>query len=265
MPDAGLVEKVFGDQGAHGTDVRHVRRHLIVQGNVFEGRDLGLAAHLDDAEFRRSRDLVAEAGAALAKDAARRVQCDVRPKVLLRRDALGLDESAVAPAVVEGMVLQLALPGLVAPGTVQGVVDEQELHDPLAVVQHRRGIEPEVHPVLDPYRARGDDAELPGPDLHLGQAHPAVAVRCQAGMIAEMGDVDAQVRRRVDQVAAFFHGILLFVYGNGCHDSLIRRHRLRRSSAGNCRVRGECAHTGRAAGRIPPGAGRPAPSVRCRP
>src|SRR2546430_5704394 len=102
-----------------------------------EGRDVGLGAALLQDELVVLGDLLAEAHAAVAEDAALAVDRD-RRRELERLDevALGLDEARAAAAPAEADVLQRALAALVADGAVERVVDEQELHDRLLGLAH---------------------------------------------------------------------------------------------------------------------------------
>ena len=77
-------------------------------------------------------DLLAEAHAAVAEDAALAVDRDERrQRERLVEVALGLDEARAAAAPAERDVLQRALAALVADRAVERVVDEQELDDRL--------------------------------------------------------------------------------------------------------------------------------------
>src|SRR5271155_6146113 len=95
-----------------------------------EGRDVGVRAALQQDELVVFRDLLGEARAAVAEDAALAVDRD-RGGELQRLDevALGLDEARVTGAPAEGDVLQRALAALVADGAVQRMVDQKERDD----------------------------------------------------------------------------------------------------------------------------------------
>ena len=78
-------------------------------------------------------DLAGEAHAARAHDAAVVVEEDVVADVLLGLLGLVFLEAALAAAVLVGVILQVALAGLVAHRAIQRVVDQQVLHHLLLV------------------------------------------------------------------------------------------------------------------------------------
>ena len=93
---------------------------------------LGLVAALREADQRVAGDLVGEAGAAVAQDAALAVeQHEVADRDRLLEVALLLDVAALARAVAERLVLQRALAALVAHRAVERVVGEQQLEHAL--------------------------------------------------------------------------------------------------------------------------------------
>ena len=99
-------------------------------------------------QLARSRDLVTESHAARAEDAAFGVEDDVRPE----RHRLGLVHLLVGhPRVVEAVLhvvdLQPALARLIAHRTVERVVDQVELHDGLARLEHPLGLRVDDHAV----------------------------------------------------------------------------------------------------------------------
>src|SRR5206468_878585 len=70
LPGTGLVaERLAGDR-AHGADVDHVAREFRIDAAADEGLDLGVLAAVDHAELHHAGDLLAEADAAGALDAA---------------------------------------------------------------------------------------------------------------------------------------------------------------------------------------------------
>src|SRR5207244_6562263 len=129
-------------------------------------------------------DLLAEAHAAVAADAALAIDRDERgQRQGLDEVALGLDEARAPAAPAEGDVLERALAALVAHRAVERVVDEQELDDGLLRLAHALGLRVYDHAVLDLRRAGG--LEL-GDALDLHQAHAAGAHRlAQLGLVAE--------------------------------------------------------------------------------
>ena len=86
--------------------------------------------------------------------------------------AFELAVARVHRAVVEGVVLQRALAGFVADRAVERMVDEQELHLPLARLVDLLVPDVDLHPVLDRGRAAG--LQL-GHAFDLDEAHAALA------------------------------------------------------------------------------------------
>src|ERR687883_1632163 len=102
-----------------------------------ERRDVTVRAALLQDELVVLGDLLAEAHAAVAEDAALAVDRDERrERERLDEVALGLDEARAAAAPAERDVLQRALAALVADRAVERVVDEQELADGLLRLAH---------------------------------------------------------------------------------------------------------------------------------
>jgi hypothetical protein len=195
-----------------------------------------VAAAVDEAEDVVLGDLLAEADAAGAEDAALVVEHDARPELgALRLDVLLLDEARVAAAVAGGLLLQLALAGLVADRTVERVVDEEEFHHALARVLHHLGGGADVHARRDigaaaDLRAR-DPVDLrlarggihdrrfgrrvDGGHAHLDEAHAAVAHDRELRVVADVRHVDVHEAGGLDDVGALRHGDLLAVDVDG--------------------------------------------------
>ncbi len=181
--------------GAQLDDVAAERADV---GMPVEGRDVGVRAALGEDQLVVLRDLLREAHAAVAEDAALAVDRDQRRELeRLAEVALGLDEARGARAPAVGDVLERALAALVAHRAVERVVDEQELdHGALGLV-HAGGLRVHDHAVLD--RRRAARLQLRDP-LDLDQAHAAGADRlAELGLVAEDGDLDVAVLGRVDQ------------------------------------------------------------------
>src|SRR6185503_6370733 len=104
---------------------------LAVDRAADEGDDLRVLAAPGHAELHHAGDLLAEAHAPRALDAARHVGRDEGAQVLVHDDALLFLVARGAAAVADREVLQLALAALVADRAVERVVDEQELHHAL--------------------------------------------------------------------------------------------------------------------------------------
>src|SRR5262249_36486742 len=100
-------------------------------------------------------------------------------------------------AVAEGVVLELALAGLVADRAVQRMVDEEELHVGRARLHDLLRRRLHRQPFLQRGRARRLDLRDP---LDLDQAHPALPDHREARVKAEVRDLDARGLGRLDQI-----------------------------------------------------------------
>ena len=155
----------LGDVAAERRDVRA----------AVERRDVGVRAALLQDQLVVLGDLLREAHAAVAEDAALAVDRDQRRQLeRLAEVALGLDEARRPGTPAVGDVLQRALAALVADRAVERVVDEQELDDGALRVVHALGLGVDDHAVLDRRRARGLELR---DALDLDQAHAAGADR----------------------------------------------------------------------------------------
>ena len=99
-------------------------------------------------------DLLGEADASGAVDAARHRGLDDRAEVLVLDRALHLRVARAVRPVGHRLVLQVALAALVADGAVERVVGEEELHDALARLLDHRGAGVDLHPRHRRHRAR---------------------------------------------------------------------------------------------------------------
>ena len=111
--------------------------------------DEGVVAALEEDELVVLGDLLREAHAAVAEDAALAVDGHERRQLeRLLEVALRLDEARAAGAPAEGDVLERALAALVADGAVERVVHEQELDDRVLRALHAVGGGDHDHAVL---------------------------------------------------------------------------------------------------------------------
>src|SRR4051794_39684582 len=92
------------------------------------GQD-AVAAAIDEPEHVIFRDLLAEADATRAKDAALVIQCDAWAEFdVLRLLHFIFEEARLRIAVLDAEFLQPALTGLIADGAVEWVINEEEFH-----------------------------------------------------------------------------------------------------------------------------------------
>src|SRR5690606_14841774 len=128
LPGTGAVAIGLVVQRADRAEIDDVRGQLVVDRLLEIGADPHVLATADRAGLRHALDLLAEADAARAVNAAGHAGGDQRADVLVLDDALALREPRDVAADAHGEVLQLALAALVADRAVERVVDQQELH-----------------------------------------------------------------------------------------------------------------------------------------
>src|SRR5437773_4172578 len=157
--------------------------------------------------------LVADADAAVAKNAARPVVVDEVREFLLLVVQLALHEARLRSAVAEDHVLELALAPLVADGTVERVVGQQELEHRLAGVSDLIVFGVDHHPVAGYRRAGG--LQL-GHFLNRDQAHAARALQGQSRVVAKRRDFDPRLLRGLDKQSPGGNGVGIAVDGQ-CH------------------------------------------------
>ncbi len=174
---------------------------------VLEGRDHRVGAAVARDQLPVLGDLLGEARAAVAEDAALAVERDRRrDRDRLLERALREGHPRVAGPEAERQVLQRALAALVADRAVERMVDEDELERRVLRLARqlggRRGLDD--HPV-----GRGEGARrlrLRRARLDLAEAHPAGADRRpEPGLVAEDGDLDAGAERGLDEPGALRH------------------------------------------------------------
>src|SRR3989475_403657 len=183
--------------------VDQVAGELGLQHVVDEGDDLRVLPPSGEAELHLAGDLLPEAYAARALNAAAHLlRGDQRPELLAQHDALFLGVARVAGAVADREVLQLAFAALVADRAVERVVDQQELHHPVLGLLGGRRIGPHLHAVGDRGGAGGQRL---GRFLDLDQAHAAVGGDRELAVIAEVRHVDAELVGRVHHRGALRH------------------------------------------------------------
>ena len=139
LPGPGGEGVGLGGQRPDRAEVDHVALQLGGQHPPEIGGDLAVLAAPGLAHLGHARDLGEEAHAAGAGDAAGHAGGDQRPEVGVDRRPLRLAVAAEVDPVGHRLVLQVALAALVADRAVERVVDQQELHHPLArLLDHRR-------------------------------------------------------------------------------------------------------------------------------
>ena len=152
------------------------------------GGDFGNHAAIDHAQRAHAHAFVADAHAAEAQDAARRIEKHHRRKLFLGRVDLLFGVAAFAGAVAEHHVLQFALAAFVAHRAIQRMVGEQEFQGVFARLGHLRGFGAHHHALGHRQRAGGHHL---GHLFHFHQAHAAGGLQREALVIAERRDLDA--------------------------------------------------------------------------
>ncbi len=190
VPDPGLVEERARQQRPHGADVDDVVGIRVgVEGAILGGAHQRAVAPVLDAERAGLGDLVREAHAARAQDAALVVEHDALGQIVeLGRADLRHRGHRRRAVVLEVVVLQRALAGLVADAAVHRMVQRDELHRRLAVRPHELGVG--QHPQALGHRQVACDFH-PAAALDLNGADAAIAGDRQLRVPAEVRDEEA--------------------------------------------------------------------------
>ncbi len=174
---------------------------------VLERRDHGGRPALAGDELLVLGDVLREARAAVAEDAALAVERDQRrdgERLLV--GALVEVEARVARPVAVRQVLQRALAALVAHRAVEGVVEQDELEHRLLALGRVLGARVHLHAVAGGHGAGGLQLRHA---LDLDEAHAARADRGpEPGLVAEDRDLDPGIRRGDHERRALRHGQL---------------------------------------------------------
>ena len=140
------------------------------------------------AQFLHARDLLAEADAARAVDAAGHVGGNQRTQVRVGYRSLSFRETRNVAPEAHGQILQLALAALIAHGAVQRMIDEQELHR--GALRGNGAFRVRFHLYALGHREGAGRHRLGRPG-HLHQAHTAICGHTQFGVVAKTGNIDA--------------------------------------------------------------------------
>jgi hypothetical protein len=195
LPRPRFVPVGSAGERAHRANIDARAALVAFQVVALVGSDLGHHPAVDHPESVDAHPFVADAHAAEAQNAARRVVEHHRRKLFLRRVDFLFRETALARAVAEYHVLQFALAALVAHRAIQRVVGEQEFQHVLAGRGHLRGLGPHHHALGDGKRAGRHQL---GHLLHFHQAHAAGGLQREALVVAERRDLDAHPPGGVD-------------------------------------------------------------------
>jgi hypothetical protein len=206
-PDADLEAEILAGERSDRADVAGADRVAVVEGLSRECGDDGRVGAAQHGELAGLGDLAAEAHAPSAEDAALLVEEDAGSDVdPLPELALGLLVAAVGDPVIEAVVLQLALPRLIADRAVERMVDQEQLHHGPPSLLHPLRLGVHHHP-FHHRRVTGDLELRYLLDLHL--AHPAGAVDLELRVPAEVRDLDSVRLRHLQDGGARFRRDLL--------------------------------------------------------
>ena len=182
-------------------------------------RDVAVITAVFDDEVRLTDDILEEADAAAAEDAAVAIEQDIAAEILGRPLPFILHHPAVGRAVFVGIILQQTLSRLVANRAVERMVDEEEFEHAAAGVLDLIGLGAHHHALLD--LGGAGEQEL-GAALHLDQTHAAAAGDGQGRVIAVMGDLDAMGESGFEDGGSRLDGDLLVVYLESGHGFNLR-------------------------------------------
>ena len=183
-----------------------------------------MAAAIGESENRIIGDLVSEADATAAHDAALVVEPDTGTDGnVLRLFHLPLTEAGFAFAVLDAELLQAAFPRLITNRAVEGVIREEKFHHALAAFFGERAGRAYAHVRADRVRAGDHGTGHPGDGKvavfvgggcfgtrsgarwhpHFDEAHAAVAGRSQLGVITIVRDFDPGLTAGFDHPHSF--------------------------------------------------------------
>src|SRR5215472_2638445 len=200
VPDAFSKTELLDGQGPHRAHIGGAPGPVVSQRLSVVRPDESAAAAVEKGQLRGLGDLLTEADAARALDAAGHVGDDMRTNhrpVEARVLALGLVELRELLAVAERVVLERALSRLIADGAIERMVDEQKLHRRRARLPHllRRCFDGKT--VFERRRASGLDFR---DAFDLDQTHPALPDDGEPRVITEVRDFDTGELGGVDEV-----------------------------------------------------------------
>ncbi len=173
---------------------------------VHARRDVARKAAVVDGQRERALNFFAGANAARADDAFRRIEGEIRVRLVLLLMSMVLAVIAVADfaqAHRARHVLQLAVAVGGAGQTVQRMVADVEFHHPAAQLRDAIGLGEHLHPVLGRRRARRGRSLA---SLDLDQAQAARAEGFQRIRGAQLGHLDAGERGGTHDRGSGRHG-----------------------------------------------------------
>ena len=185
-----------------------------------KGGNLCRIATLEDAQFIRLANLLAETHTARAQNATFGVKDHIRPKVhYLAPMHFFFLETTMVEAILHVIVLQPAFPRLVANRTIERMIDEQEFQHPAAAFNHPRGVSKHHH-IIYHWRITAN-FQLRAP-LQLNETHAAIARNTEFGVVTVVRDGHASLMRRLDNRGVVSCRNFLAVNGQlFCHEVVL--------------------------------------------
>lgn len=123
-PYAALEAESTVGECAYRAYIDDIAREIIVDGLLDEGTDLRMVATADDTVYAVVGQLIGSEHAAVAQDATRHVQLDIRPNIdFLKSTTLEL-VACIGRTMLISKVLQMALTSLIANRAIEWVVEE---------------------------------------------------------------------------------------------------------------------------------------------
>ena len=157
-PDALLVKEVVVQERADRAKIDDVAGERVVERVAGKDVDLRVAAATHHHQFIRSGDLAGEPDAAGTHDAAVLVQLNRLRNLLPRFDHPFLNEAMGRLAVIEAVVLEATLAGLVADGAIERVIGQEILHYHSLIFFDLGAVRDDDGPVLGRRLAAGDES-----------------------------------------------------------------------------------------------------------
>ena len=185
--------------GSDRADLHAASAELAVQRVWAEVLDFRHGAATGRCQCLDVHHFIAVSDAAETLHAAIHLGLDQRTEILLGKHALGFNEPA-GGRVLMGKILKVAFPALIADRAIKRMVGEDKFeYRSMGIVDHARG-GAHTHALVD--RSAAGGLEL----RHLfdfDQAHAAVGVRFELGVVAEMWNHDADTPGGFDHQGAF--------------------------------------------------------------
>ena len=203
LPSARRIAKRFAGERAHRADVDHIARQFRIDRCADKGLDFAVLAAMRHTQFHLPGNFLSKTHTARALDAAVHfLHGNERTRILDREHPFFFLVARTALAIAHRQILQQAFAALVANRAIEWMIDEQELHHTLLRLDCLDALGAHHHAV---HHRRGASRNRIGLFFDIHQTHAAVACNRQLLVIAEMGNENAGLFRRLDHHAALWH------------------------------------------------------------